>query len=80
MRIQNNIPGMLSHRYGKELNSKTSKTLEKLYSSTAKAAVATPTPTAKPTATPKKTPTPASRHLNPGASWKAFHDLVQVSV
>ena len=32
MRIQNNIPGMRGLRYGKKVNSETSKTLEKLSS------------------------------------------------
>ena len=40
------------------------KTLEKLYSSSAKAAVATPTPTAKPTKTPKVTATPKADDLD----------------
>ena len=40
------------------------KTLEKLYSSSAKAAVATPTPTAKPTNTPKVTATPKAESLD----------------
>ena len=40
------------------------KTLDKLYSSSAKAAVATPTPTAKPTKTPKVTATPKAESLD----------------
>lgn len=40
------------------------KTLDKLYSSSAKAAKATPTPTAKPTKTPKVTATPKAESLD----------------